>query len=513
MKRIFKIHLFAFLLLSLQTQLYSQENEGQDAAISQETFVFIESYLDGIPNVRDSLIAACDLLIGSATNKEAATSIAGYLFNRFSTSRVMGDESVAIHISQNYFLNGKLEWQGDGGLALLRLYTEFNENSLLGMKAPSLELNRPDGTTLSLHNIKSRFTLLYFFDSSCNSCREQLPSLAATLARYSHLNLTVYAIYTQTDTAGLNRFREEFAHHISATGVNWNFVYDPGNSSNFHKLYNVLSTPRIYLLDHNKTIIGRNLANTSLNHLLDTEEKKLSHMHSVAEGFVPQYLSLFDLSDTTQYSQAFDPLFDRIIRENPEMLNPLFYHIFEYLAGSGEEHLKQCALHVAHKYIQGKPEYWHDHPFTDLRVPQVVSHIVNNSNGSAFPMASFSNKRGRSYNFGFDRYQYTYIYFFNPGCAICKPFTFELKKIYKTLKRRGVKVVAIHTAGSKKEVREYLKEAKVPWDVLYYNPDNILPLHQIYESELLPMTYLVDNNGIIQAKVINTIKLLELIQK
>ncbi|MPN45031.1 hypothetical protein SDC9_192598 [bioreactor metagenome] len=74
-------------------------------------------------------------------------------------------------------------------------------------------------------------------------------------------------------------------------------------------------------------------------------------------------------------------------------------------------------------------------------------------------------------------------------------------------------MVAIHTAGGKNEVREYLKETKVPWDVLYYNPDNILPLHQIYESGLLPMTYLIDNKGIIQAKVINTIKLLELIQK
>lgn len=513
MERIFKIQLLAILLLSLHTQLFSQENKGREATSSQEAFVFIESYLDGIPNVRDSLIAACDLLIGSATNKEAATSIAGYLFNRFSTSRVMGDESVAIHISKNYFLNGKLEWQGDGGLALLRLYTEFNENSLLGMKAPSLDLQTPDRAVLSLYKVKSRYTLLYFFDSSCNYCREQLPSLTATLSRFSHLNITVHAVYSQTDTAGLNRFREEFAHHITDSGVKWNFVYDPCNTSNFHKLYNVLSTPRIYLLDQNKIIIGRNLDNPSLNELLDSEEKKHSRMHSVAEGFVPQYLSLFDLSDTTQYSQAFNPLFDRINRENPEMLNPVFYHIFEYLAGSGEEHLKQCALHVARKYIRGKAEYWYDPLFTDSRVPQVVSHIINNSIGSDFPLASFFNKRGRSYSFGFDRNQYTYIYFFNPGCAICKPFTHELKQIHKTLKRRGVKVVAIHTTGGKKEVREYLKETKVPWDVLYYNPDNILPLHQIYESGLLPMTYLIDNKGIIQAKVINTIKLLELIQK
>jgi len=41
--------------------------------------------------------------------------------------------------------------------------------------------------------------------------------------------------------------------------LEWTNVWDPTNSSNFRKLYDVTSTPIIYILDKNKKIVAKRL--------------------------------------------------------------------------------------------------------------------------------------------------------------------------------------------------------------------------------------------------------------
>lgn len=510
MERLRRLILLLFFSLFFIT-IYAQQ-EKANRAIKQENslYDYVENFINSVPQHTDSLIAAVDYSIAFAKDSTVKSQIAGYLFNKFSTSGIMGQESVAIYISKNYFLNGLLTWQGQGGIELLKFYTEFNEHSLIGMQAPQLNLKSTNGNNLPLTSLKNRYTIIYFFDKECSACKEGLPELKEIVRTYSHLSLGVYAVYANNDSSGLSKFISNNFKNQELN--NWHFAYDPTMESNFHKLYNVIATPRIFLLDRDKKIIGRNLNNSTLKELLNQEQSSISKSFKLAQEFIEGYLSIFDLKDTTEVKEAFEPLFIRLSNENLDMYNAVFYQLFEYLSTQQEQYMKNAALFLANNYILPYKELWFDNWFIETRVPKVRDRIINNSIGAKLPTPTLYTHKERKKAIKANKYKYTYLYFFNTDCAICKPFSYEIKNIYKELKRNNVQVIAIYTGTNREQLKEYLKEFKPPWKVLYQGSNSQTPLHNIFEIEFVPQTYLLNRDGIIIAKTINTIQLLKLLK-
>ena len=73
-------------------------------------------------------------------------------------------------------------------------------------------------------------------------------------------------------------------------------------------------------------------------------------------------------------------------------------------------------------------------------------------------------------------------------------------------------MIAIYTGTDIEELKEYIKEESPPWEVLYQGAKPERPLHHYFEIAYLPQTYLLNRDGIIIAKGINTIELKELIK-
>ncbi len=98
MKKICKS--FLLLLFSLAfIQLYAQEKRAVQIVEQEESiYKYIDNYIDWVPHITDSLIVAVDYAIAFAKDSTTKSHIAGYLFNRFSTSTIMGDETIAIYI-------------------------------------------------------------------------------------------------------------------------------------------------------------------------------------------------------------------------------------------------------------------------------------------------------------------------------------------------------------------------------------------------------------------------------
>jgi peroxiredoxin len=480
--------------------------EASNRPVSQDRlYERIDSLFASSEHDIPSLITTADNIIEGYSDKITRTAAAGYIFNKFSSSGIMGHEAVAIHIAKKYFLSGKLEWNGDGGTALLRTYTEFNENSLIGMKAPELQLRKLNGSTVSLHSLNSRYTILYFFDHKCSACKETLPRLREIVKKFSPLSVDVYAVFTQHDTASLRKFiRENFSEDETQR---WCFVYDKSGTSDYHKLYNVLSTPRLFLLNRDKTIIGRSLDNNSLTSLLKQEQDNISRSYDLAQSFIEQYLSLFNLEDTTELERALTPLSERLINENKDMYNAVFYNLFHYFATQREQHLKEAAIQTAIKYILPHKEIWHDTLFIRKVIPATVEKIKKNRPGSPFPSVTFFNKRGRIRRLEKINARYTYIYFFDTECSLCTPFTEELKSIHKDLKKKGVKIIAIYTGSDKEKLRNYIRQESPPWRILYAGDNGERVLYNNYEIPYIPQTYLLDSEKRIITKEVNTIQI------
>ena len=96
----------------------------------QQFFSGVTEYLQSISVMpADSIIARCDKLIEAAETEDKQSAMAGLIFDFFSVSPIMGNESVAIYVADNYFLNHRLKWSDPNTLPALTTYAEFNRES------------------------------------------------------------------------------------------------------------------------------------------------------------------------------------------------------------------------------------------------------------------------------------------------------------------------------------------------------------------------------------------------
>ena len=64
--------------------------------------------------------------------------------------------------------------------------------------------------------------------------------------------------------------KEEWINFIDEHGLNdWKNVWDKNHVSRFKILYDGRYTPGIYLLDHNKTIVGKKMSVDQINKYLE----------------------------------------------------------------------------------------------------------------------------------------------------------------------------------------------------------------------------------------------------
>lgn len=501
------ICLFIFILGSLYGQ---EQNPARNNSNIIKLNGYIDNYISMTPMHRDSLIRSCDYLISFSTDSLIKSHIAQYLFEKFYSSKLMGMESVAIHIAKNYYLNKKLVWPDKVGFIALQVFVEFNENSLLGMDAPELNLEDLHGNTVSLRNTPSEYTLVYFFDDQCPTCKKELPAIKEIADKYEASGLMVYAVYTESNRENFATFvKQEF----TGSEKNWIFTWDQDFDSNFHKLYNVMKTPQIFLLDKRKVIIGRNLDSHALEQLLKTEIAARESLDKNISQFLDKYLLNFNLTDSSELKSAFDPLYERTLNSNNnETYTSIFYQLFEKLWRAATEPYESAAIYLAENYIIPKKDLWWDKSIPEDYVPKIVYRIKSNRIGSVANDMTVYDTRNNPFSLGSIKSKYTVLYFYSPDCAMCKPFSYELKKIFKSLKKRGATIVAVDVTSDVASFAGYLKKNKYPWPSYRVGEEQQLDLYYKFQTLEVPMIYLLDNNRKIIAKSINTITLTQLVK-
>ena len=123
-----------------------------------------------------------------------------------------------------------------------------------------------------MHKLNSLFTVLFFYDPDCGHCKTETPKVKEIVESYSNKNIEVYAICTEFDEELWKKFIKE--QEIDK----WINVIDLKNESNFRGKYNIMGTPRLYLLDSNKKIIAKQIDSESLGKILKNEFNKLEEV-------------------------------------------------------------------------------------------------------------------------------------------------------------------------------------------------------------------------------------------
>jgi len=221
---------------------------------------FVKDVLYQIP---DSLIPELDKVIQkSMVNQEMYQFVLGNIFNHYNASKIMGIDAVFVHIADTYYLNGKAPWSDTTLMKELRKRVDKMRPNLIGKQAPELKLVSIDNRVVSLYAVESKFTILVFWEPTCGHCQKEIPKLFQMYQKVRTKGVEVLAVHTQTDTTEWKKFVRKY-------DMDWINVYDPFMFSNFHELYDIYSTPTIYLLDEKKKILAKRMGVDQLEDMLN----------------------------------------------------------------------------------------------------------------------------------------------------------------------------------------------------------------------------------------------------
>jgi len=217
----------------------------------------------------DSFLRPTFKLIEKAkVNEEMFHYIALNRLNEALNSQVMGMDKLFVEIAERYFLKGKTAWLDTAALATVKEKVRVIKPNLIGNLAPELKLPDSEGMYYSLRQMNAKYTILYFWEPNCSHCKITTPQLYKDLyLPFKDKGVEIYAVVTQNK-------KEEWLKAIGEYKIyDWTNVWDPAVNSNFRSLYDVYSTPVMYILDPTKHIIAKRLDVDSavkfLNHLLE----------------------------------------------------------------------------------------------------------------------------------------------------------------------------------------------------------------------------------------------------
>ena len=334
------------LLLLLLTPLKSN---------GQQLFSSATEYLkalegSGISNIKKGV----DELILSIEDIEQQSKVAALCFEYYYNSNVMGNEAVALHIADNYFLNKKLQWTDNEGFMMLQLFADFNRESMIGNLAPELILYNNFGGENSTYALETKpygIKIIYFYDVNCTSCKSETPKLVEFLKEYPYNDLTFYAIYTQSDKEEWDEYIELHFSEIDNPKVDIVHLWDPEVESEFHKMYGVFTTPALFAIDNSNTIIGRKLNGDVIEDIIN-----ISHLSS-AENYI-FFEELFKNIDNEQDILSVINSLEVISQEDEGAFRAIFFDLYHFLKDSETDLLREAAYYLSQKYILSDEDFW-----------------------------------------------------------------------------------------------------------------------------------------------------------
>lgn len=148
------------------------------------------------------------------------------LLDKYQCPEYMTQDQVFVWLYDQYFSKMEIKDLNPANLTLIREKAERLRRLALYQPAPNFKFSE----SVDLQSIESKYTVLFFYDHDCNLCQQELRDLDSVFM--AHPEITTLAIDMNTNDASLDA------------------LYD---------LYDIETTPLIYVLDRDKRIIAKKI--------------------------------------------------------------------------------------------------------------------------------------------------------------------------------------------------------------------------------------------------------------
>ena len=216
--------------------------------------------------------------------------------NKYVKPRIIGQDKVFVDLVDNYVIDKDVDFLKEETKTKIIDQANKSRNILIGKIAPDIKMFHFDyeGTLLvkdhedeykrfkvdgpfELHKFESPYTVLFFWKPNCGHCTKAIPKMMDFHEKYKDKGVEVVStcIKTYKDMPACAQLI------VDNKSFNWINTVDPFYRSNFAVKYDLTKTPKIYILDHKKEILIKNIGAEQIDRimeqLLKNEDEKESN--------------------------------------------------------------------------------------------------------------------------------------------------------------------------------------------------------------------------------------------
>ncbi|MDO5314499.1 MAG: redoxin domain-containing protein [bacterium] len=175
----------------------------------------------------DSITNEIDRLVEQTSfNTDLRDFILWHLLEKYRHPEYMSQDQVFVWLYDHYFSQLEIKDLNETNLSLIREKAERLRRLALSNTAPDFKLN----DSIDLQSVESEYTVLFFYDHDCDVCHQEMQELDSVCV--AHPEITVLSIDMNTDDTRVDA------------------LYD---------LYDIETTPLIYVLDRDKRIMAKKI--------------------------------------------------------------------------------------------------------------------------------------------------------------------------------------------------------------------------------------------------------------
>lgn len=186
--------------------------------------------------------------------------------NTYANSKYVGMDGVYVHLVENYYAKGKAPWIDEENLAKMVRDAKALKPLLIDKIAPDIQLFKMDSSTIRLHEVTSPYTVLIFWAPDCGHCKKSMPHVKEFYNKFKSKGVEVMAVCSQIGSDAKKACSEGIEQLHMQELLN---AYDPGHGSRFKLIYDLKTTPQIYILDQNKKILTKKIGAEQLEDIMD----------------------------------------------------------------------------------------------------------------------------------------------------------------------------------------------------------------------------------------------------
>jgi len=143
----------------------------------------------------------------------------------------------------------------DGNLKTrVKSYTDLR----IGAKAPDFEIETIDGEDVVLSQMKSDYTLVIFWATWCENCKEEIPRINEAISLFKRAKVDIIAISIDEEENDIRKYVKDknLSFKVASDLLGWEgkIVTD----------YAVYATPSMYIVDRNMNIVAKPITGEQL---------------------------------------------------------------------------------------------------------------------------------------------------------------------------------------------------------------------------------------------------------